>query len=82
MKFSTDRVDIFTTVPGAEVTIGQFGKATNTHPCSVPAEMAEELLEQEGLSTEPQVSDPVEPLKEFLEEPDETPKKARKGKER
>jgi hypothetical protein len=71
-KATAERVDIYTAVPGAEIMVGKFGVATNTCPCSVPADYAEKLL----AGSDEFKTTPTEPAAE------DKPKKARKGEEK
>lgn len=64
MKFALDRVDIFTTDPGAEVRIGTYGTATNTTPCVVPSQVAQQFAGKPGFrvvksdsDTDPKLTD-------------------------
>lgn len=71
-KSKSDQVELYTTAPGSELTIGGFGRATNTRGVMVPADQVESLTAEGLLSTEP------------LEEPNTraSRKAAREGKEK
>lgn len=43
MTEHTGQIKVFTTVPGAVITVGQYGIATNESPALVPEEVAQEL---------------------------------------
>lgn len=71
-KKAKEPVMLYTTSPGAEVTVGAYGMATNTVGVSVPADQVESLTAEGLLGTEP------------LEEPNTraSRKAARESKER
>lgn len=58
---------VYTTVPGAEITVGNYGAASNESPAMVPASVAEELAGRADLRIEAPAAEPK--------------KKARKGQE-
>lgn len=88
-EFQIPDVPVRTTVPGAEIQIGKYGKATNTEPCWVPAHVAQELsglpeyqVGQPGSSGGPIVDeDPSRSQDEPSEGESVRPKRARKGQE-
>lgn len=72
VMFSRDRVDVFTTAPGAAIRIGKYGVATNTEAVHVPPEVAAELEGVEGFRVKGADPGPEEV---------KPPKKAKKGEE-
>lgn len=52
-KKKPETVALYTTSPGAEVVVGQYGMATNTVGCCVPADQVESLTAEGLLATKP-----------------------------